>query len=396
MLAVAIAVGIQIPLISALGQLTGHGGLIAAGASALTIGFILSMVGPRSVWGEPGRLRLYGILWPFFFWWTVALLFALILPFALGLEQLSSLAHHTVLAVGLGVAAVGAAGGFWPRPRILEHDVALDQLPEAFEGLRIAQISDLHCGPFADGARVTEWVDAVNRLEPDLIAVTGDLIASGSQFVPVVAAALGRLRAPCGVFASMGNHDYFTDGEALATALEQAGLTVLRNRGVSVWRGEARLYVAGVDDTWTRRHDVPRALADRPAGGSVPALLLAHDPALFPEAAEHGVDLTLSGHTHGGQLAIPFLARRLNLARVMTRFTNGFYRDGRSTLYVNRGLGTTGPPVRIGVRPEITILTLRRRDVVGAAPVAEQERDDRRDRRASSLESRTAVATASD
>jgi predicted MPP superfamily phosphohydrolase len=116
--------------------------------------------------------------------------------------------------------------------------------------------------------------------------------------------------------------------------------------------------VAGVDDTWTRRQDFDLALADRPAG--MPTLLLAHDPALFPEAAARGVSLTLSGHTHGGQLGLPFFARKINLARLMTRFTTGFYRLGDASLYVNRGLGTTGPPVRVGVRPEIGLLTLRR------------------------------------
>ena len=357
-IAIGLAVGIQVPLVSALGQLTGHAGLVAAGAAALTISFILGVAGPRSVWGEPGPFRLYGVLWPFFFWFTVALLFLFVLPLALGLEQVSSMAHRTALGVGLAVAAAGAAGAFWKRPRVLAHDVPIEGLPEAFDGFRVAQISDLHCGPFADGARVAAWVQSVNELRPDLIAVTGDLIASGSRFVPVVAAALSRLRAPHGVFASMGNHDYFTeDGEALVAALERAGLTVLRNRGVDVRRGGAVLHVAGVDDTWTRRHDLTRALAGRPAGA--PALLLAHDPALFPEIAARGVELTLSGHTHGGQVAIPYLSRRLNLARVMTRFTNGFYRSGDAALYVNRGLGTTGPPIRIGVRPEITVLTLR-------------------------------------
>ncbi|MES1206510.1 MAG: metallophosphoesterase, partial [Pseudomonadota bacterium] len=159
-------------------------------------------------------------------------------------------------------------------------------------------------------------VAQVNELDPDLVAVTGDLIASGAAFVPVVATSLGKLRGRDGVFACMGNHDYFTDGEAMVSALQGAGLDVLRNRGVSVRRGDQTMYLAGVDDTWTHRNDLPRALAARPA--HAPAVLLAHDPALFPEAAAHGVDLTLAGHTHGGQLGVPFLAKRYNLARLMT------------------------------------------------------------------------------
>jgi predicted MPP superfamily phosphohydrolase len=139
-------------------------------------------------------------------------------------------------------------------------------------------------------------------------------------------------------------------------ALSDAGLTVLRNRGVVVERQGARLYVAGVDDTWTDRDDVARALADRPAGA--PTVLLAHDPNLFPEAIARDVELTLSGHTHGGQLQFPGV-RRWSLARFITEFTAGLYRRGRSWLYVNRGAGTTGPPVRLGAPAELAVLTLR-------------------------------------
>jgi predicted MPP superfamily phosphohydrolase len=357
-LALLIALGVQIPLVLTVGRLLGHRPPVMALGAALTAGFLSNLLGPRSLWGAPGRLRLYGTLWPFFIWWTVALLFLFIAPLALLASRLFSIATDPALAVGLLVAALGAASTLGQRPRLQQRDIFIAGLPAAFEGFRIAQISDLHCGPFASGPRVSGWIAAVNRLEPDLIAVTGDLIASGAAFVPVVASALGQLRAPHGVFASMGNHDYFTEPEALAQAIEAAGLTLLRNRGIEVGRGDARIFVAGVDDTWTRRNDLERTLAERPAG--MPTVLLAHDPALFPDAAARGVDLTLSGHTHGGQLGLPFFSRKVNLARLMTRFTSGFYQLGSASLYVNRGLGTTGPPVRLGVSPEIGVLTLRR------------------------------------
>jgi hypothetical protein len=357
-MALVIALGVQIPLVLTLGRLTGHLSPFAVLGGALTAGFLSNVLGPRSVWGAPGRLRLYGSLWPFFMWWTVALLFLFIAPVALLASRLFPLPTDQALVGGLVLAALGTARTLGQRPRLQKRDIFIEGLPAAFEGFRIAQISDLHCGPFASGPRVAGWIAAVNELEPDLIAVTGDLIASGAAFVPVVASALGELRAPHGVFASMGNHDYFTEPEALAAALAAAGLTVLRNRGVEISRQDARIFVAGVDDTWTQRHDLDRTLAERPAG--MPTVLLAHDPALFPDAAARGVDLTLSGHTHGGQLGLPFFSRKVNLARLMTRFTSGFYSLGSASLYVNRGLGTTGPPVRLGVSPEIGVLTLRR------------------------------------
>ena len=363
-----LAVGLQAPVVWALGRLAGHPIAVVAFALALTGGFAAGVLGPRSGTGEPGRARLYLVLWPFFIWWTIALLFAVTAPFALASATLLHGSTHTALAVTGAIAVLGTLLSLRQHPRVLEREVFIVNLPEAFAGYRIAQISDLHCGPFAGGRRVDAWVAAVNRQAADLVAVTGDLIASGSAYVPVVARALGALAARDGVFAIMGNHDYFTDGDAVAMALDRAGLTVLRNQGIEVRRGDASLYVAGVDDTWTERHDVALALAERRVGA--PVVLLAHDPALFPEAVRHGVDLTLSGHTHGGQFGIPLIARRFNLARLMTRFTSGMYRQGSSTLYVNRGLGTTGPPVRLAVAPEIAIITLRRVQTGASAAVA--------------------------
>jgi hypothetical protein len=289
-------------------------------------------------------------------WWSACLVFDLLmLPAALavraGVPMGAAWGLAGAIAVALGVDAVLG------RPRIRKRVVRVTGLPPELDGYRIGQISDVHCGPHVPESRVSSWVARLNSLDLDLMAITGDLITHGSSHVEAVARALGGLRAKDGAFACMGNHDYFTDGEHFVRELERRGLNVLRNRGVVVARGGARLYVAGVDDTWTSRDDVDRALAARPEG--VPTVLLAHDPDLFPQAQARAVDLTLSGHTHGGQLGVPGV-RRLSLARLVTRWTAGLYRQGRSWLYVNRGVGTTGPPVRLGAPPELAVITLRR------------------------------------
>jgi predicted MPP superfamily phosphohydrolase len=366
LMVLTVAVGIQAPLVAILGHLGHRPGLVVAVAALLTFGFVASMFTGRRAFGSPSRLRLYLVMWPFFVWWTFAFTFAALAPLAWLGALLFRAPGNVGWGVGLGAALVTTVVAFVGRPRLRHHEIAIAGLPASFDGYRIAQISDLHCGPFADRARVDGWVAQVNRLEADLVAVTGDLIANGTTYVPVVAEALGHLRGRDGVFACMGNHDYFTEGEIMATALERAGLSLLRNRGVSVARGGGLLYVAGVDDTWTHRDDLDAALTDRPAGA--PVLLLAHDPALFPAAAERGVALTLSGHTHGGQLGVPFFAKRFNLARSITRFTTGLYQKGTATLYVTRGLGTTGLPIRLFVPPEFTLITLRAAPAPATAP----------------------------
>jgi predicted MPP superfamily phosphohydrolase len=243
--------------------------------------------------------------------------------------------------------------------RVVEREVAISGLDAKLDGLRIAHLSDLHIGALTPRSWALTWSRAANRCQADLAVVTGDLVTSGTAFYSDVADAVGELRAKLGVFVSMGNHDYFGDGDALISALRARGARVLRNEGVVLEFRGSRLWVAAVDDSWTRRADLAEAMRDRPAGATT--ILLAHDPATFEAASEAGAELVLSGHTHGGQIALPFAPRALNLATFVYRYRLGFYRRGRSVLYVHPGLGTTGPPMRLGVAPEVTVLVLRAR-----------------------------------
>lgn len=262
------------------------------------------------------------------------------------------------LAFYLGMLAMGFYSIKVRRRWVLRRhfDVAIEGLDPAFDGFRIAQLSDLHIGGMLPPGLAERWVRMANDEAPDLTVITGDLVTSGVNFHDRIAAVLGGLQAREGVVVSMGNHDYFGEPESLPQKLLDAGLRVPRNASLFVERGGARLRISAVDDTWTARADLEKTL-----GGPKPAptVLLAHDPNLFDRAAELGADLVLSGHTHAGQLAMPFLVERFNLARIAYRYTYGFYRRGRSTLYVHAGLGTTGPPARLGAAPEIVVFTLR-------------------------------------
>jgi len=358
-IATAVVVGVQVPALLTSAILVPHGlGLLALPvAVALSHALLSAAASPYSL--QPrSRAHLYLGIWPSLVFWAACLAFiafgplALVMGWLLRLPASVSLGTSGLLCLALGLRAV------WRTPAVHRVTLHFPQLPPALDGYRISQISDIHCSAFAPEERVRDWVRRVNALQADLIAVTGDLIGSGPSHIPAVARALAGLRAPDGAFAVMGNHDYFGAGEELARALKDARLRLLRNAAAEVRRGDATLLVVGVDDTWTGRSDLAGALGRRPAGAF--AVLLAHDPDLFEQAASLEVPLTLSGHTHGGQLAVPFLSRRLNLARLVTRYTAGLYRKGRSFLYVNRGAGTTGPPIRIGARAEISLFTLRR------------------------------------
>lgn len=270
---------------------------------------------------------------------------------------------QTALVVGMVPFAVSAWGAVVAPKRVRRPTIRIQVsgLPRGFEGLRIAHLSDLHVGPFLSEARLCRLMEKVQTMNPELVVVTGDIVNSRPAEAVLAARALASLRAPLGVFAILGNHDRFIDGDRVEQHLRDAGIRVLSNEGLVLERGGDRLWLCGVDDSWTGRSDFDAAMRDRPAG--MPTLLLAHDPDHFPEAARRGVALTLSGHTHGGQLAVPFL-KQVATARAVTRFVAGQYRIGQSRLFVSRGSGVVVPPIRIGAPPEIPLLVLERAAVI--------------------------------
>jgi predicted MPP superfamily phosphohydrolase len=259
------------------------------------------------------------------------------------------------VALGLGLGAYGVlVRRRWTRIRRVE--LAIPRLPLSFDGYRIVQLSDLHVGTMNRAPSAKRWVEMTNALAPDLVAVTGDLVSSGTAFHDEVVEVLSGLRARDAVVGCLGNHDYYAEG-ALCAALEGRGVRMLRNQGFSIARENQAIHVAGVEDFWRGAPDLDAATA---GAGVAPIVLLAHNPDYFPVAREAGVALTLSGHTHAGQLAVPFAVKLLNLSRIATRWSVGTYRDGDAVLFVHAGLGTTGPAIRIGAAPEIVEITLRR------------------------------------
>ena len=248
------------------------------------------------------------------------------------------------------------------RVRIHRIELAFTDLPPAFDGFRITQLSDLHIGSYDRVERGVAWAKLANSLRGDLTVVTGDLVTAGTAFYPDVTEAISELRAPCGVLVAMGNHDQWNNDE-LTALLTARDVEVLRNRWLPIERGDDTLVIAGLDDAFTGKDDLAATLKGRPQPAFT--VLLSHYPRFFAAACESGVQLTLSGHTHGGQLGVPWFADRWNIATLLGERPRGTFSAEGAVLHVNAGLGTTGPPLRIGVRPEISVITLRRASAVG-------------------------------
>jgi predicted MPP superfamily phosphohydrolase len=236
--------------------------------------------------------------------------------------------------------------------------VSIAGLPTALAGLTIGQISDLHFGPVVNPLHVRAAVGVLLRARPDVAVVTGDFVSQlGGDEAGLVVRELSRLRAPLGQLAILGNHDHWTDAEVVAGAVQRAGLTLLRNANRSIERDGGRLWLAGVDDVWEGKADLPQALDGVPPDGRV--VLLAHEPDFADEAAgDRRVALQLSGHTHGGQIRLPLLGTPV-LPPFGRKYPYGLRRVGAMALYTNRGLGMIRPAVRFNCRPEVTLVELR-------------------------------------
>jgi predicted MPP superfamily phosphohydrolase len=266
-------------------------------------------------------------------------------------------------AVAIVLALAGSVAGVRSvlrGPALRRLEVHVPRWPAGLDGFRLVQVSDLHLGPILDRRFMRHVVERVAELDPDLVAITGDLVDGSIHRLAPEAAPLAELGARHGVFFVTGNHDYYSGADAWVAEVRRLGVRVLRNERVTIGEGDQVFDLAGVEDhhahlvSAAHREDLPRALAGRDPARAV--VLLAHDPATFPAAARLGVDLQLSGHTHGGQLW-PFRY----FVRLATPYVAGLHRRGASQLYVSRGTGFWGPAMRLFAPAEITEIVLHRR-----------------------------------
>jgi uncharacterized protein len=241
---------------------------------------------------------------------------------------------------------------------VSEYRVPIAGLGRELDGLRIVHLTDIHHGLYFSAESLAAAVELANSLQPDVIALTGDYVSYSRNFAHSAAELLSGLRARRGVFAVLGNHDFRVGAELVSRALRRNGIEVLRNRHAVVRAGAAELHLAGVDDLW-HNANLPRALRGVPRGR--PVVLLSHNPGIVAAAAHYSVDLVLSGHTHGGQVRLPFLERRRDANRSPKRFHTGWDAWGRTRIYISRGIGTIVLPVRVACPPEMPVFTLSSR-----------------------------------
>jgi uncharacterized protein len=251
------------------------------------------------------------------------------------------------------------------RMVVREETLRLEKWPAGFDNLKIAVLSDLHVGsPFIDADKLSYIVAQTNATEPDLIVILGDFmiqgVVGGNQVEPeTIAESLKGLRARHGVFAVLGNHDWWYNGPRVERALEAVGISVLEDKVFRIERNGQAIWLVGLKDAWTNRTDVDGTLSR--VGDESPVIALTHNPDLFVRIPQR-VILTLAGHTHGGQVNFPFFGRTKVPSEFGQRFAAGHIIENNHHLFVTTGIGTSIIPVRFRVPPEIVVLTLKAKD----------------------------------
>ena len=356
--------------------------LTAAGLAGYLAVVLLNfgVFGRRS---SPTRMTWYDALVSApFEWWVVSSLVASLLAIlmwpvrraarstgALGSPGRRQFLERTAGAVVAAPFLAGAYGLLYGRLnlQIAEQRIRLARLPQAFAGFRIAQLSDIHIGPFMPEDELRKYVRIANDLKPDLIALTGDFVTWDPSTQRAVVNALTALRAPFGIFGCLGNHEAWSHTEDSITRMfQQVGIRILRQERVPITTRAQSFNLIGVDFE-TRRpmvsgseKFVQRYLdgVDSLVAPDTVNILMSHNPNTFDRAAELGIDLSLAGHTHGGQVALEFISPELAPSRLVTPYVAGWFQKPGGQLYVNRGIGTIGVPMRIGAPPEITVYEL--------------------------------------
>lgn len=277
--------------------------------------------------------------------------------------------EQTAMVLSAAPFAVSAYGLFWGRVNLetTHRRVKLPRLPKAFHGFRIAQLSDLHIGPFMSAEEIRKYVAIANGLRADLVVLTGDFITWDAKTQGPVVEALSALKAPFGVVGCLGNHELWCDVEDSITQLFAArGIRILRQANLELHSGGESLNLIGVDFQSRRRMGppgmrfVPRYLlgVERLMKPETVNILMSHNPNTFDTAAEMGIDLSLAGHTHGGQVTLEFIHPSLSPSRLITSYVKGWFQKPGGQLYVNAGIGTMFVPMRAGAPPEITVFEL--------------------------------------
>ena len=275
------------------------------------------------------------------------------------------------VAVSATPFAACAYGLLYERTEIevTRQPIVLSRLPKAFQGFRIAQLSDIHIGQFMSDRQIRSYVAMVNALKPDLVVLTGDFVTWVGSPAATVVGALAGLRGPYGVLGSIGNHELWAGvADSITQQFAEQEIKILRSERSVIEQGGERLNIIGVDyqtlaHFGPKHAGVVREFLPGVASLMLPDtanILLSHNPNTFDRAAELGVDLSVAGHTHGGQVTLEYVSPDLSPARLITPYVRGWFRKGASQLYVNRGVGTIFSPVRFGSPPEITIYELNR------------------------------------
>ncbi len=273
--------------------------------------------------------------------------------------------RHFLSASVMASVMATSAWAFWLEPASLTSKEELIQLPEwpqACSNMDVAVLADIHTGsPFNHLDKLDEIVQTTNSADPDMVLLAGDYVIQGvvggtETTIEVIAEHLGKLEAPMGVYAVLGNHDWWLDATRVIDALETAGITVLEDRNQQVTAGDCSFWLAGVSDLWEGAADVDQALAGIPEGA--PTLVFTHNPDVFDDIPA-SVALTVAGHTHGGQIHLPVIGSPVQYAPQGSIYNAGHFNEDGRQMYVSTGLGTSVIGARFRVPPEISVLNLR-------------------------------------